>query len=122
MYSFGLPRRAATEETLTITPPWPPRRVSMRRTASRAARKAPSMLTSISRRRSAACVSASGAGLWMTPALLTKTSRRPKAWSIASKRASTSASSPRSARIASARRPAVSTASVTARASASRDR
>ena len=59
-YSFGAPSVAAPDDTLTTTPPVPPRLVLISRTAARAQRMAAVRLSSTVRRTTSAGVSASG--------------------------------------------------------------
>jgi hypothetical protein len=98
--------RAAADERLTMAPPVPPCFVDIRRSASRAQRKLPRMLTSNMRRSRATLIVSTRAPTSITPALLT---RPASGGSSASRRAyiaSTWASSATSACTASARPPA----------------
>lgn len=89
--SPALPRLAAPEETLTMAPPAPPRAVDMRRTASRAQRKAPSTLMRKTASSVAADTSATRPIGPLIPALLTSPVSGPSAVAASNIR-STSAS------------------------------
>ena len=96
-YSCGAPRVAAPDETLTTTPPEPPRPVLISRTAARAQRMAAVRFRSTVRRTTSVEASASGPMLRVAPALLTRPVTVPSSAARPNSR-STPASVVRSAR------------------------
>ena len=93
---------AATDDTLTMAPPAPPRAVDMRRTASRAHPKLPITLMENMRCSRAALISSTRCVTSTTPALLTSARSGGSSASMRAYIASTCASSATSAWMASA--------------------
>jgi hypothetical protein len=107
------------DDTLTITPPAPPWRVLMRRTASRAQWNAPPTLTANTRAMRAGSISSTRAAGATMPALLTRPPSGPRASSHWRNIAATASARATSAGSSSARRPSARTASTTCCAAAS---
>ena len=112
---------AAIDETLTMTPPLPPRLVDMRRAASRQHSIRPTVLTANSRASTAASKS-STRELPLMPALLTRWVIGPSAFAAASNSGPISASRATSAGRATAWPPSAVMSATTFCASASRER
>ncbi|KYF74303.1 hypothetical protein BE11_09995 [Sorangium cellulosum] len=119
MYSPGEPSCDALDETFTMAPPAPPRRVDMRRTASRAHRKQPTTLVARMRCTRAAVMSSRRAWRSSTPALFTSAVTGPRAPSTVWNRRTTSSSALTSAATARATPPRARIASTTLAAAAS---
>jgi hypothetical protein len=106
------------DDMLTITPPLPPSRVDMRRTASCAARKAPTVLTARIRCRRSGPISTNLAAFSTMPALLKNASSRPSSASTVLNRRTMSSGLATSAGMAMALRPAFRMSATTASAAA----
>jgi hypothetical protein len=104
-----------------MAPPRPPRRVDIRRTASRQHSTVPSTLTASIRRTRSAVSSSTRARAPTMPAFATRAASGPRE-SAAEKAASTSASTETSARTGTATPPSASIPSATAAAAAASSR
>jgi len=103
-----------------MTPPWPPNRVDMRRTASCAAMKAPVVLTAKICCSRAGAMSTNLAARLTIPALLKKASSRPNSESMIRKSRAISSGLPISAWMVRALCPALRTSAATASAASLR--
>src|SRR5437763_10559249 len=112
------PLSPAVEDMLTMAPP---PLSSMAGISYFMQRKTPRRLTRTARSKSSTATSASGAGMWPSPALLKAASRRPQASRVCATRRSTEAGSPTSVGTASAWPPeALMSSATAARACSSR--